>query len=192
MLTFLLALCLAFLRSTTARDYARRIVELVSSVNTEAKSARYGEKKAEEEKVAEEKAKDVEKRASQAKEAQKKAEDDLAAARLEHSRYLQVALPAALDEARRQLVEDYQQSDEFNARLLAGYKEGMWDMKDGFTLTNPTVTGVNCSFVPEASGETAAEGERAPEAEDGEVTRGSHVAEEVVIIDEPKQPAIPD
>ena len=87
---------------------ANRMEELVSSANTNAKSARYVEKKVEyKAKAAKERAKDTENRASQAEEARKKAEDNLAAARLEHSWYLQVALPAALDEAREQAVEDY-------------------------------------------------------------------------------------
>lgn len=49
------------------------------------------------------------------------------------------------------------QSDHFNARLLAEYKEGMRDMKVDFAMTNPTVTGVDWSVIPEVSGETAVE-----------------------------------
>ncbi|GMN30324.1 hypothetical protein TIFTF001_044472 [Ficus carica] len=73
-----------------------------------------------------EKLKDAEKRASEAEGARKEAEDtrrkaenDLAAAHSEHSKYLQVALPAAFDEARRQAVKDYLQSDDFNSRLFS-------------------------------------------------------------------------
>ncbi|GMN68534.1 hypothetical protein TIFTF001_037589 [Ficus carica] len=116
------------------------------------------------EKLAEDKAKKAEKRASEAEdarkkaeEARKKAEDDLSTTRSEHSRYLQEFLPAALDQARRQAVEEYQNSVEFNARLLAEYKEGMWDMKAGYAMNNPSVTRVDWSFVPEVSEETASE-----------------------------------
>ncbi|GMN30142.1 hypothetical protein TIFTF001_044433 [Ficus carica] len=83
-------------------------------------------------------------------------------------------------------MEKYQNSDEFNTRLLANYKDGMQDIKAGFNLTNPTVTGVNWSFVPEISGETTAEeGQVPPEGlEEGEVTGGTHVAENMVVLDE--------
>ena len=116
----------------------------------------------------------------------KKAEDDLAAAHSENSRFLQETLPAALDQARRLAFEEYQNSSEFDARLLVKYKEGMQDMKAGFTVSNPTVTGVDWSFVPEISGETTIEEEGAPqvEVEEGEVTGGARSVEDVVILDE--------
>ena len=41
--------------------------------------------------------------------------------------------------------------------MLAEYKEGMRDMKAGFTVTNLSVAGVEWSFVLEVSGKTAAE-----------------------------------
>lgn len=124
------ALCLAFLRSTAARGYANHMEELVGSVNSEAKRAKHAEKKAKNKaKAAEERVKEVGKNASQ-------------------------ALSAALDEA-----EDYQQSNDFHVRLLAEYKEGMQDMKVSFAITNPTVTRVDWSFVPEVFGEIAVEGE---------------------------------
>ncbi|GMN52477.1 hypothetical protein TIFTF001_021615 [Ficus carica] len=103
------ALCLAFSGSATARGYANRMETDVASTKSEARSARNAEKKSTD-KVKEigEKLKDAEKRASEAEGARKEAEDarrkaenDLAAAHSEHSRYLQVALPAALDEARQ-------------------------------------------------------------------------------------------
>ncbi|GMN54097.1 hypothetical protein TIFTF001_023230 [Ficus carica] len=65
-------------------------------------------------------------------------------------------------------------------------------MKVGFALANPTVIGVDWSFVPEVSGDTVVEEGQAPEAEEGEVTGGANVAEEVVILDEPEQTTIPD
>ena len=57
-------------------------------------------------------------------------------------------------------------------------------MKAGFAMTNSTFTGVDWSFVPEVSGETVAEeGQAPPEgAEEGEVTGGTHVAENVVVL----------
>ncbi|GMN28109.1 hypothetical protein TIFTF001_049432 [Ficus carica] len=55
----------------------------------------------------------------EAKDTRRKAENDLAAAHSEHSKYLQVALPAAFDEARQQAVKDYLQSDDFNSRLFS-------------------------------------------------------------------------
>ncbi|GMN65310.1 hypothetical protein TIFTF001_034375 [Ficus carica] len=171
------ALCLAFSGSAAAQGYANHIEEAVSSANSKAMSARNVEKKvADKVKAVEEKLKDAEKRAYEAVDAQRKAENvrrkaenDLAAAQSSHSRYLQVAMHAALDETLQQAVEDYQQSNEFNR-----------DMKAGFALTKPTVIGVDWLFVPEVFGEIAAEGERAPEAEEGEVTGGAREAEETL------------
>lgn len=74
----------------------------------------------------------------------------------------------------------------------------MRDIKASFAANNLTVTGVDWSFVPEVSGETAAEEDVAPpvEAEKGEVTGGAHAAKDVVILDEPEtcddQAAHPD
>ncbi|GMN70611.1 hypothetical protein TIFTF001_039650 [Ficus carica] len=126
------ALCLSFSGSTVVQGYDNRMEELVGSANSEAISTRNAEKKVEDKaKAADEKAKDAEKRAAQAedarkraKKARKRAEDGLATAQLEHSKYLQEALPVALDQARQPAVEEYQQSDDFNYRLLVEYKEG--------------------------------------------------------------------
>ncbi|GMN49678.1 hypothetical protein TIFTF001_018841 [Ficus carica] len=62
----------------------------------------------------------------------------------------------------------------------------MKDMKAGFNLTNPTVIEVDWSFVPEISGKTATEEGQASseEPEEGEVTGGTHIAENVVVLDE--------
>ncbi|GMN60813.1 hypothetical protein TIFTF001_029914 [Ficus carica] len=62
----------------------------------------------------------------------------------------------------------------------------MWDMKASFTITNPTVTGVEWSFVPEVSEETAAEEGQAPPGgpKEGEVTGGANIAENMVVLDE--------
>ena len=61
-------------------------------------------------------------------------------------------------------------------------------MKAGFAMNNPTVTGVDWSFVPEISGDTVAEEDGAPpaEAKEREVTGGVHATEDVVILDEPE------
>ena len=113
---------------------------------------------------------------------------------------------------------DFKQSEEFNSRLLAEYKDGMQDMQAGFTLTNPTLTAVDWSFMLEMSGETVAEGEGSGAAEEGEVTgvgreleaiaettrvvwepqviaeatRAVQELEEIVIIDEPEPAKIPE
>ncbi|GMN48208.1 hypothetical protein TIFTF001_017388 [Ficus carica] len=71
-------ICLAFSGNVAMRDLFNHMEEKVTSLDSEAKSAKSAEEKA---KAAEEKVKDAEKRASQV-------EDDLAAARSEHSRYL--------------------------------------------------------------------------------------------------------
>ena len=60
----------------------------------------------------------------------------------------------------------------------------MRDMKAGFRLYNPTLVDVNWSFVPEESGETAAE---ELEVEEGEVTGAAHASEEVVVLDDQEQ-----
>ncbi|GMN61497.1 hypothetical protein TIFTF001_030584 [Ficus carica] len=156
----------AFSGNAAARGYSNRKEEKVASLDAEVKKARHAEK------VAIEKAKEVEKRASQAEnarkkaeEAQKKVKDDLSAARSEHSWYLQEVLPAAVDLARQQ-AEEYQNSTEFDARLLTEYKERLRDKM------------------------TAAKEDGAIEggSEEGEVTGGASVAEvvaeDVVIIDE--------
>lgn len=59
-------------------------------------------------------------------------QDELASIRAEHSRYIDVALPAALEDARVQAVEDFLNSEDFSSRLLTEYKKGMQDMKARF------------------------------------------------------------
>ncbi|GMN39715.1 hypothetical protein TIFTF001_008949 [Ficus carica] len=61
-------------------------------------------------------------------------------------------------------------------------------MKTGFAVNNSTMIGVDWSFVPEVSGETAVEeGQGPPEgADERKVTGGVHVAENVVVLDEPE------
>ncbi|GMN48599.1 hypothetical protein TIFTF001_017760 [Ficus carica] len=185
------ALCLAFSKSAAARGYANRMEEAVSLAEAEDRRVRDAEKKAEdkakaaEEKVkaAEERAKDAEKKTSEAEatcrkveDALRKAESDLASARSEYARYIQVPLPAAIEDAWQQAVEDFMQSEDFNSRLVAEYKKGMQDMKAGFVLTNPTV-----------SGETAAKEEGVREVKEEEVTGAARVPEDVVVLDEPEQ-----
>ena len=91
------------------RVFPSRTLASISSLPVvEAKRVRSAERKAEgKAKVAKDKLKDVEKMASEAEaawqnveEAQRRAEDALATAQLKHSRYLQEALLAILDQAR--------------------------------------------------------------------------------------------
>ena len=57
-------------------------------------------------------------------------------------------------------------------------------MKAGFATSNPTMTRVDWSFVPEVYGETAVEvGEAQLEAEEEELNGGAQVVEDVVILD---------
>lgn len=138
------------------------------------------------EKAASERAKKVEEQAARAEEARKKAEGELSFVRSDHSHYLQEVLPVALDQARQQAVADYQRSEEFEARLLVEYKEGMRDMKASFAMANPTLIGLDWSFMPEISRETIGEGNGAVVGggEDGEVVGGAQVAEDVIVIKE--------
>ncbi|GMN28905.1 hypothetical protein TIFTF001_049481 [Ficus carica] len=119
--------------------------------------------------------------------AKRKAEQELAAARAEHKRYLEVAFPAALANARAEAVEEFLHSEDFEARLVSEYQEGMRDMKAGFISANPTLVDVNWSFVPEESEEPGVEGD----AEEGEVTGAAPAPENLVVIDDPDQPEAP-
>ncbi|GMN47960.1 hypothetical protein TIFTF001_017134 [Ficus carica] len=116
------------------------------------------------------------------------AKQELAAARAEHRRYLEVAFTAALVDARVQAVEEYLRSEDFRARLVSEYQEGMRDMKADFIATNPSLVGVDWSFVPEELEETAAEGA----VEEGEVTGAAPAPENVVVLDDLDQPEVPD
>ncbi|GMN66519.1 hypothetical protein TIFTF001_035583 [Ficus carica] len=107
----------------------------------------------------------------------KRAEQELAAARAEHKRYLEVGFPAALADARVEAVEEYLRSEDFRARLVSEYQEGMRDMKAGFIAANPSLVGVDWSFVPEESEGTAAEGA----VEEGEVTGAAPAPENMVL-----------
>ncbi|GMN21538.1 hypothetical protein TIFTF001_043339 [Ficus carica] len=117
--------------------------------------------------------------------AKKTAEQELAAARAEHQRYLEVAFPAILADARVEAVEEFLRFEDFRARLVSEYQEGMRDMKAGFIAANPSLAEVDWSFVPKESEETAVEGA----AEEGEVTGAAPTPENVVILDVPDQPA---
>ncbi|GMN51469.1 hypothetical protein TIFTF001_020610 [Ficus carica] len=90
-------------------------------------------------------------------EALRKAEQKLASARAEHEKYVRAALPAALEEARAHAVADFLGSEDYNERVAQMYREGMRDMKAGFTAANPSLVGVDWSFVPAESEETVAE-----------------------------------
>ncbi|GMN38457.1 hypothetical protein TIFTF001_007699 [Ficus carica] len=60
------------------------------------------------------------------------------------------------------------------------YREGMRDMKAGFTAANPSLVGVDWSFVPAESEETMAE----DPPEEGEVTGAARDLEDVIILDD--------
>ena len=120
------------------------------------------------------------------------AQQELASARAEHEKYIWVALPSALEKARTQAVADFLESEDFNARIIHMYQEGMRDMKPRFTAANSGKVGVNWSFVLVESEETVAED--VPEEE--EVTGAARELEELIVIDdqvsEPEQPAVPE
>ncbi|GMN31617.1 hypothetical protein TIFTF001_049703 [Ficus carica] len=203
-------LCLAFSGSAAARGYANWMVDEVKVVEFEARYARQVEKDAntardaarEAQKKAKVRAKSskewariVEKYASNAEiarcgleEALRKAKCDLASAQAELDRYVKVTIPAALEEARAQAVEDFLQSEDFNSKLVAEYQEGMWDMKARFTTANPSLVGVDWSFVPAESKETATE----EVLEEGEVSGAARAPEDVVVLDDQEEPATPD
>ncbi|GMN27968.1 hypothetical protein TIFTF001_049417 [Ficus carica] len=207
-------LCILFSGSATAKAHANRMANEVKSAEADARTARRSEKEARTARgVAEEAKREAEARAQAAEEelrrveewakkaerdskeaetsrlemevAKKTAEQELAAARTEHKRYLEVAFPAALADARVEVVEEFLRSEDFRARLVSEYQEGMRDMKAGFIAANPSLVGVDWSFVPEESEETAAEGV----AEEGEVTSAAPALENVVVLDDPDQPA---
>ncbi|GMN53229.1 hypothetical protein TIFTF001_022367 [Ficus carica] len=203
------ALSVAFLRSAVARSYANRVADDIKSAEAEARSAWSAEKKV---KSAHDAAKEAEKRAEDRvrgaedklkaaensalvaevaragmKESLRRAQDELAFIRAEHARYLAVALPAALANARAQVVEDFFGSKDFHSRLVAEYQKGMWDMKAGFRMANPSVVGVDWSFEPEESGETAAE-----IIVEGEVSGAARAPEEVVVLNDPDPEGAPE
>ncbi|GMN54124.1 hypothetical protein TIFTF001_023261 [Ficus carica] len=97
-------------------------------------------------------------------EALHKAEQELTSARVEHERYVRVALPAAVEEARAQAVADFLGSEDFNERVAQMYREAK-------------------------SEETVAE----EPPEEGEITGTARELGDVIILDdqvtEPKQPA---
>ena len=145
--------------------------------------------------AAEGRVKDAEKRVSEAEAARVRAEEtlrqvrgELASAKAEHVRFAEVDFPAALEAARAQAVDEYLQSDDFNSRLLAEYQDGMRDMKAGFRHANPTLVGVDWSFVPAESGESDADEDDGQAAEEGEVTGATRTEDEVVVIDDAEPP----
>lgn len=104
----------------------------------------------------------------------------MALVRSEHSCYLREVLLTTLDQARQQAVANFQNSQRFEARLHAEYKEGMRDMKVSFTLANPSLTELYWSFMSEISRETKGNGEK------GEVVGGAQMVDDVVVIEEQK------
>ncbi|GMN20858.1 hypothetical protein TIFTF001_044685 [Ficus carica] len=210
-------LCILFSGSAAAKEHANRMADEVKAAEANARSSRRSEKEARTSRgVAEEARREVEARAKAAEEelrcveqwakkaerdseevetsrlemeaAKKTAEQELAAARAEHKRYLEVAFPAALADARVEAVEEFLRSEDFRARLVSEYQEGMRDMKAGFIAANPSLVGVDWSFVSEKSEETAVEGA----VEEGEVTGAAPAPENVVVLDDPDQPEAPD
>ncbi|GMN24479.1 hypothetical protein TIFTF001_043784 [Ficus carica] len=210
------AVCILFSGSVAAKAHFNHMADEVKSAEADARAARRSEKDAKTAwGVAEEARRTAEARAQAAEEelrrvedlakkaerdreeaetslleveaAKKKAEQELASARAEHQRYLEVAFPAALANARAEAVEEFLHSEDFEARLVSEYQEGMRDMKAGFISANPTLVDVNWSFVPEESEEPAVEGE----AEEGEVTGAAPAPENLVVIDDPDQPDAP-
>ncbi|GMN73836.1 hypothetical protein TIFTF001_052260 [Ficus carica] len=209
-------LCILFSGSAAAKAYANRVADEVKSAEADARAARRSEKEArtargiteETKRVAEERAQAAEDELRRVEELAKKAERDseeaetlrlemeaakrtaeqeLAPARAEHKRYLEVALPAALADARVEAVEEFLRSKDFQACLVSEYQEGIRDMKAGFIEAKPSLVGVNWSFVPEESEDTAIEGA----TEEGEVTGATPAPENLVVIDDPDQPEAP-
>ncbi|GMN63957.1 hypothetical protein TIFTF001_033009 [Ficus carica] len=113
-------------------------------------------------------------------EALRKAEQELASVRAEHEKYVRAALPAALEEARAQAVADFLGSEDYNERVAQMYHEGMRDMKAGFTTANPSLVGVDWSFVIAESEEMVAE----DPPEEGEVTGAARDLEDVIVLDD--------
>nr|GMN65922.1 hypothetical protein TIFTF001_034987 [Ficus carica] len=209
-------LCILFSGSAAAKAHSNVMADEVKAAEADARAARRSEKDAKTARgVVEEAKRAAEARAQAAEEelrrvedlakkaerdreeaetsrlemeaAKRKAEQELTAARAEHKRYLEVAFPAALANARAEAVEEFLHSEDFEARLVSEYQEGMRDMKAGFISANPTLVDVNWSFVPEESEEPGVEGE----AEEGEVTGAAPAPENLVVIDDPDQPEAP-
>ncbi|GMN33109.1 hypothetical protein TIFTF001_003971 [Ficus carica] len=198
------ALCIMLSGYAAAKSYANHMADEVKAANTDARHARRAEKEAraakeaaeEVRKGAEDKAKAVEEAEiskAELEEALRKAEQELASARAEHERYVRAALPAALEVARAQAVADFLRSEDYNERVAQMYREGMRDMKAGFTAANPSLVRVDWSFVLAESEETVAE----DPPEEGEVTGAARDLEDIIVLDdqvtetEPPLPAEP-
>ncbi|GMN46314.1 hypothetical protein TIFTF001_015505 [Ficus carica] len=186
------ALCIMLSGYAAAKGYANHMADEVKAANTDARHARA--------KVAEERAREAEGRQlfaeelvqkadraveeveiskADLEEALRKAEQELASARAEHEKYVRAALPAALEEARAQAVADFLGSEDYNKRVAQMYREGMRDMKAGFKAANPSLVGVDWSFVPAESEETVAE----DPPKEGEVTGAARDLEDIIILD---------
>ncbi|GMN65893.1 hypothetical protein TIFTF001_034952 [Ficus carica] len=124
-------------------------------------------------------------------EALRTAQQELASAQAEHEKYIRVALPVALEEARAKAVANFLEFEDFNARIVHMYHEGMRDMKARFTTANPGLVGVDWSFVSAESKEIVAE--EVPE--EGEVTGAARELDDLIVIDDqvsgPEQPDMP-
>ncbi|GMN18886.1 hypothetical protein TIFTF001_045094 [Ficus carica] len=189
------ALCIMLSGYVAAKGFANQMADEVKATNTDARHARRAEKEAQTAKeAAEEARKKAEDRAKVAEEGAKEAEGrqrftedlvqkaDQAVEEAETSK-------AELEEAQAQAVADFLGSEDFNERVAQMYREGMRDMKAGFTAANPSLVGVDWSFVPTESEETVAE----EPPEKGEVTGAVRELGDVIILDdqvaEAEQPA---
>nr|GMN19413.1 hypothetical protein TIFTF001_048608 [Ficus carica] len=142
------ALCISISGSAVVREATNWAADDLRAAESAARDARSTEKAAKEarnlardvEKKAIEEAKVADARAKAAKERAQRAEKRIRAAK----EWAQTAEKDASD-ARQQLEEAGQkakadlQSDEFQARLVAEYKDGMRDMKLGFTDAQPYI-----------------------------------------------------
>ncbi|GMN39806.1 hypothetical protein TIFTF001_009036 [Ficus carica] len=176
-------LCLVFSGSAAARGYANRMADEMKAAEAEARHARQAEK-------------DANAARDTAREAQKRGNFGRSPLRIGRSPSRSglgsprrtPPMPRSLDaKARAQAVKDFLQSEDFNSRLVAEYQEGMRDMKAGFTKANPLLVGVDWFFVPTESEETAAE--EVPE--EGEVSGAARAPEDLVVLDDPEEPATP-
>ncbi|GMN30287.1 hypothetical protein TIFTF001_041427 [Ficus carica] len=187
-----------------AKGFANQMADEVKAANTDARHARRAEKEAraakeaaeEARKKAEDRAKVAEERAKEAESRQRFAEDLVQNAdqAVEEAETSKSELEEALHKAEQELasaraVADFLGSEDFNERVAQMYCEGMRDMKAGFTAANPSLVGVDWSFLPAESEETVAE----EPPEEGEVTGTARELRDVIILDdqvtEPEQPA---
>ncbi|GMN74477.1 hypothetical protein TIFTF001_056211, partial [Ficus carica] len=189
------ALCIMLSGYAATKGFANQMTDEVKAVNTDARHARRAEKEArtakeaaeEARKEAEDRAKVAEERAKEAEGRQRFAEDLVQKAdqAVEEAETSKAELEEALHKAEQELasaraVADFLGSEDFNERVAQMYREGMRDMKAGFTAANLSLVGVDWSFVPAESEETVAE----EPPEEGEVTGTARELGDVIILDD--------